>query len=247
MELLSAKRAFTFADLYAMLGNEDTVAWLTPHTAVIRRHGKAVHAWNQLDVSRRFRFSADGKHIFVVALSSEHGLELCDFVLRLLAASVVYSLSLSYYGVSNGAWGAICDSLKAHPTLEVLNISATWWYSTTTTAVIKFRIQALVDMMKVTMSLHTIYLDSRYTQHELFRDSVIPYLETNRLRPNLLAIQRTRPIPYRAKVLGRALLAVRTDPNRFWILLSGNAEVAFPSGTSIAAAATAAANTSTAK
>jgi hypothetical protein len=29
-ELLSAERAFTYADVYAMLGNEDTVAWLTP-------------------------------------------------------------------------------------------------------------------------------------------------------------------------------------------------------------------------
>ena len=40
-------------------------------------------------------------------------------------------------------------------------------------------------------------------------------------------------------MLGRALLAVRTDPNRFWMLLSGNAEVAFPSTT---AATTPAAN-----
>ena len=32
-------------------------------------------------------------------------------------------------------------------------------------------------------------------------------------------------------VLGRALLAVRTDPNRFWMILSGNAEVAFRSTT----------------
>jgi hypothetical protein len=30
-------------------------------------------------------------------------------------------------------------------------------------------------------------------------------------------------------VLGRALLAARSDANSFWMLLSGNAEVAFPS------------------
>jgi hypothetical protein len=35
-ELLSAERAFTDADLHAMLGNEDTVAWLTPNAAVVR-------------------------------------------------------------------------------------------------------------------------------------------------------------------------------------------------------------------
>jgi hypothetical protein len=82
-------------------------------------------------------------------------------------------------------------------------------------------------MMKVNMSIHTIHLDACYSQHELYRESVIPYLETNRFRPRLLAAQKARPIPYRAKVLGRALLAVRTDANRFWMLLSGNAEVVF--------------------
>jgi hypothetical protein len=81
-------------------------------------------------------------------------------------------------------------------------------------------------MMKVNMSIHTIYLHPYY--FELYRESIIRYLETNRFRPRLLDIQRTRPIPYRAKVLGRALL---TDLNRFWMLLSGNAEVAFPSST----------------
>jgi hypothetical protein len=57
------------------------------------------------------------------------------------------------------------------------------------------------------------------------------YLVTNRFRPRVLAIQKTRPIAYRAKVLGRALLAARTDANSFWMLLSGNAEVVFSSPT----------------
>jgi hypothetical protein len=71
--------------------------------------------------------------------------------------------------------------------------------------VLTSRIQALMDMMKVNMSIHTIHLCSYFSQHELFRKSVILYLETNRSRPHLLAIQNTRPIAYRAKVLGRAL------------------------------------------
>jgi hypothetical protein len=80
-------------------------------------------------------------------------------------------------------------------------------------------------------------LNDYYYNHKLFRASVIPYLETNRLRPRLLAIQKTLPHTYRAKVLGRALLAARTDANKFWMLLSGNAEVAFPSTTTTIAAA----------
>jgi hypothetical protein len=42
---------------------------------------------------------------------------------------------------------------------------------------------------------------------------------------------------YRAKVLGHALLAVRTDPNRFWMLLSGNPEIDLPSTATTTAAA----------
>jgi hypothetical protein len=85
--------------------------------------------------------------------------------------------------------------------------------------------------MKVNVSIHTIPLLESYSEHVLFRESVIHILEMNRLRPRVRAIQKTQPMAYRAKVLGRALLAIRADPNRFWMLLLGNPEVAFPSTT----------------
>jgi hypothetical protein len=371
-EFLSAESGFTFADLNAMLGNEDTVAWLTPHAAVVLADGRAHHYCYHLagDVYK-FRFSADGKYITALARSPEHLSEVCDVVLRLLAASVVHlvflykwsslagasinATSLAYlmeqcqslkslflgnlemdenhclvlgahsrpdleialsrctltsagtralaevlgsnqgptqlrscgienhvlahwlrgnsrlkslnpnissnlevgnrellaiagalkenkglielklwhdFRVSDETWGAICDSLETHPTLEVLDLRrATSIDATTAPAVIPSRIQALVDMLKVNMSIHTILLESCYGEHELFRESVIPHLETNRSRPRVRVIQKTRPIVYRAKVLGRALLAVRTDPNLFWIFLSGNAEIVFQSTT----------------
>jgi hypothetical protein len=137
-------------------------------------------------------------------------------------------LDLRYGSIVNDeTWDVVCDSLKAHPTLEVLNLRS----GETRMPPLKPRILALVDMLKVNMSIHTIRLNYQYCEHTLFKKSVIPYLETNRLRPRLLAIQKILPHAYRAKVLGRALLAVRTDPNLFWMLLSGNAEVAFPSTT----------------
>jgi hypothetical protein len=83
--------------------------------------------------------------------------------------------------------------------------------------------------VKVNQSIHSIDSRDLYSEHELFQWSVRPYLETNRLRPRVRAIQKSRPISYRARVLGRALLAARTNANSFWMLLSGNAEVAFPS------------------
>jgi hypothetical protein len=160
-------------------------------------------------------------------------------------------LDLSHdFKMSDETWDAVCDSLKTHPTLEVLNLSSTQTlgFAPSAPAVLKSRIQALVDMLKVNMSIHTMQLDYRYRLHPLFRESAISYLETNRFRPRLLAIQKTRPVPYRAKVLGRALLAARTDANSFWMLLSGNAEVIFPStaGTTTAAASLPAATSATA-
>jgi hypothetical protein len=143
-------------------------------------------------------------------------------------------LSTRYFGENDETWGAICDSLKTHPTLEVLNLSSALTPATNTPEVITSRIQALLDMMKMNLSIHTIRLKDVHSRNELFRGLVIPYLETNRLRPRLLAIQKTRPIPYRDKVLGRALLSARSDANRFWMLFSGNAEVAFPSTISTA-------------
>jgi hypothetical protein len=360
-ELLSAERAFTYADLYATLGHEDTVAWLTPHAAVARASRGGEYSWGQLDESCMFSIFADGKQIVASARSTEHLLEICDVVVRLLAASVVHSVVLDNWGSRDGVlinaptlaylmehcqslkdlslwlqkmdddhcrvlgaysrpdleielqycaissagaralaevlgrnqgptkldscdidysvladglrgnsrlksltqrflddernviaiagalrenkglvelnlrylwsdetWGTICDSLKTHPTLQVLDLLAAGGASLAP-AVLISRIQALLDMMKVNMSIHKIHLNPRYSEHELFQGSVIPYLETNRLRPRVRAIQKNRPIAYRAKVLGRALLSARTDANSFWMLLSGNPEVAFPS------------------
>jgi hypothetical protein len=146
---------------------------------------------------------------------------------------LVYLDILHDYSVSDEPWDAVCDSLKTHPTLEVLVVrrgAVMFAECAMAAAVIKSRIQALVDMMKVNTSIHTIHLNwcDRYSEHEFFRGSVTPYLETNMLRSRVRSIQKARPIAYRAKVLGRALLSTRTNANSFWMLLSGNAEVAFP-------------------
>jgi hypothetical protein len=151
-------------------------------------------------------------------------------------------LDLGSRWLRDETWYTICDSLKTHPTLQVLSLGNQTMrphgVTPLTPAALKSPMQALVDMMKVNTSIHTIRLYvSPFGQYELFRGSVTPYFETNRFQPHLLAIQQAGPIPYRAKVLGRALLAVRSYPNLFWMLLSGNAEVAFPSTTATITAA----------
>jgi hypothetical protein len=361
-EFLSAESGFTYTDLYAMVGNEYTVLWLTPHAAVVRASpdegGVWREYWDRMDEPFHFCFTADGKRICVLARSSEDLLEIFDVVVRLLVASVVYAVflqprrssrdtalinvaslaylmehcqsleflaledleidenhcrvlgtysrpdleiemvrckltsaatsalaevlgrnhgptKLNWCGIdycvlahgfhgnsrlklfiphlsgnfevgsrqvlaiadalkenkglvnlifydglwmSDETWGAICDSLETHPTIKFLHLCETKMDVTTAPAVIKSRIQVLVNMLKVNMSIDTIGSNFQYSEHELFRGSVIPYLETNRLRLRVRAIQKTRPITFRAKLLGRALLSACTDPNNFWIL-----------------------------
>jgi hypothetical protein len=394
-ELISAEREFTYADLYAMLENGTTVAWLTPHAAILRAQGAEYLCSCHLKVDNyrfhyKFELGVDGNKIEGMARSSEALSEIVDVVRRLLLADVseVYELELRDLGrldtvffdaptlahlmeqcrslkvltfyqlnsfdenhfrvlgdysrpgldielmncmnneaavgelmqvlgrnqgptmlsgcfidefvlasglrgnsslkslkvglsfsegassegassdcdagnqeaitiagglgenkglvdfrlhgeMSDKAWGAVCDSLKTHPTLQVLHLwprSRSMWQVPLGPMGISSQIQALLDMLKVNISIHTIHLDPGYSQHEIFRGLVIPYLETNRFRPRVRAIQKTRPIAYRAKVLGRALLAARTNANSFWMILSGYAEVAFPPTTAIAAA-----------
>jgi hypothetical protein len=107
-ELLSAERAFTYADLYPMLENRNRVMWLTPHVAVVLAAWRALSCtiWRAYGYSKLLDsvcsvfFNADGKDMAALARSSEGLLEICDVVLRLLAAtSVVHSVRLTYWSL----------------------------------------------------------------------------------------------------------------------------------------------------
>jgi hypothetical protein len=88
-ELLSVERGFTYSDLYAMLGNEDTVlAWLTPHASVVRANGRGLSWSSYLDNDYRFRVNVDGNRIRALAHSSAACSEILDIVRRLLLADV---------------------------------------------------------------------------------------------------------------------------------------------------------------
>jgi hypothetical protein len=135
--------------------------------------------------------------------------------------------------MNDASWGAVCDLIKTltHPTLQVLDFATYHPYGVT--AVINSRIpvliQALVNMLKVNVSIHTITWYPRLDTHnsELFQGSVVPYLETNGGCAS--RHPANSPISYRARVLGRALLL---EPTPIYSgCFSQNAEIAFPSTT----------------
>jgi hypothetical protein len=239
-EFLRAERGFTYADLCTMLENEYTLAWLTPHVA-IGRGGAVLDSLKQLNGSYCFHLHAEDIKIHALACSSEHLSEICDVVLRLMAASVVHSPLLSNWNcfphhVSINAASVEylmeqCQSLKVL-TLQDLEID-------------EDQIRLLEEFSRPGLEIELkpcgISGAAATVLAQVLRRSVLPYLETNSLRPRIRAIQKSRPNAYRAKVLGRALLAARTNANRMWMLLSGNPEVAFPS---VTATTTVAANLS---
>jgi hypothetical protein len=109
-ELLSAERAFTFADLYDMLGssNGETLVWLTPHdAAVMSGRLRGIRPWEvwmeMMEMHAawcRYDFNADGKEIVALAPSPEalseigalHGLvDKQSFALAFLLSTVLPS------------------------------------------------------------------------------------------------------------------------------------------------------------
>ena len=66
------------------------------------------------------------------------------------------------YVLNDETWGVIFDSLETHPTLEVLNLSSGFADATMAPEVITSRMQALSDMVKVNLSIHTILLQNRH-------------------------------------------------------------------------------------
>jgi hypothetical protein len=103
-ELLSAERALTYADLYAMLGNGDTTAWLTPHAAVVRVDRRSLVYFYHVHLDYRFDFKVDGQLISASARSLEALSEIFDVVRGLLLANAreVYELEFRSAGLSAG-------------------------------------------------------------------------------------------------------------------------------------------------
>jgi hypothetical protein len=73
----------------------------------------------------RYAFGRQGLLAFTSALRKNKGL---------------VELNLRYYGVNDGMWDAFCDSLNAHQTLEILDLSSALTATTITLTVIVSRI-----------------------------------------------------------------------------------------------------------
>jgi hypothetical protein len=149
------------------------------------------------------------------ALANNRGLEELDFGNR---------------SISDENWTILFESLQAHPTLTSLNLCATRPTNPAGGRIVLTddqktrRTRTLAEMVQENTILQTITLFEEERDHQIYTEEIIPYLETNRYRPRVLAVKKTKDRPFREKVLGRALYSVRSNPNLVWMLLSENVD-----------------------
>jgi hypothetical protein len=144
-------------------------------------------------------------------------------------------LDLQNLPIDDENWNVLCESLKTHPSLISLDFRGTSPTLRTTRNELTedqkaHRTRALAEMMKVNTVVHTIELSDGERARHIYMEEVLPYLETNRYRPRVLAISKA-DIQMRRPFLGLALQteSVRNDSNFLWMFLSRNADVVLQS------------------
>jgi hypothetical protein len=139
-------------------------------------------------------------------------------------------LELRECSISNENLAILCQSLQAHPTLTSLHLVTTrptlrpGGRISLVNNQKKHRTRMLADMMQRNTSVHTVTLSGKESDQKIYMADILPLLETNRYRPRVLAVKKTKDKPFREKVLGRALDSVKTDPNLLWMFLSENVD-----------------------
>jgi hypothetical protein len=153
----------------------------------------------------------------------------CKVVAQALTANL--GLVKLYFGrqtLDAEHWNLLVHSLASHPSLEVLNLGATRERQTRRQeAPVDRRARrtgAVGEMLKSNTVIHTVSLSDADLHRDIFDESIQPWLEMNLFWPRIMSIKGTVG-PLREKILGQALRKVRHNPNRMWMILSGNGDV----------------------
>jgi hypothetical protein len=135
-------------------------------------------------------------------------------------------LDLWGVSISDENLSVLCQSLQAHPALTSLDLNNTKPLAQDgDRIVLSHRTPSFVaEMMQTNTILQTIHFSMYGRYDEIYSETILPRLLTNRFRPRVLAVKKTVDGPFREKVLGRALHCVRSNPNLVWMFLSQNVD-----------------------
>jgi len=149
-----------------------------------------------------------------IALKSNKGLE---------------TLSLAHCTVSNENCQILCDSLKHHSALKVLDLTKT---SKGAAADTVSHLQSLEQMLHTNTVLHTIHMDTIVVEGNasisqgvgVWQGQIVSRLERNLYRARVDAIQHAAASK-RPTLLAHSVAAVTGSPGVVWMILSQNVDV----------------------
>jgi hypothetical protein len=142
-------------------------------------------------------------------------------------------LNLGFLSINDESWTIMRQSLANHPTLEHLGVLCTSCfergdphrhmplYDATRT----LRTQALVDMLKVNSSIHSICLISDERCESIWSAEIKLKLRLNSYTAKIVAVAKAS-ITFRAALFGRALSSAVSDDNSLlYLFLTGNKDL----------------------
>jgi hypothetical protein len=126
-------------------------------------------------------------------------------------------LAISGLEMSDEACRLFFRSLTMHPRINFLSIQS---YSVEAK---RTMMKAIIKMLHLNTRFHTIKTPDAYTDEEMYQNSILPRLEMNRtsFEVQRQAVKRADP-SIRPQLLGRALHAVRYNPELVFLFLSEN-------------------------
>jgi hypothetical protein len=163
----------------------------------------------------------------VKRLSFEIGANFGEINVRSLAKALPTNqglelLALNNVVMSDETWVLLFRSLSTHNTMKSLSLIG--WRSHLSAESKTTRMRAILQMLQHNTVMRTIQLSDDFTEdEEMYQSSILPRLEMNR---NSFEVQRRAvkraDLSIRAQLLGRALHAVRYNPDLVFRFLSEN-------------------------
>jgi hypothetical protein len=152
----------------------------------------------------------------------------CVIKMRSLAYALPGNMGIEHLCLTSNelcdvTWILLFRLLSTHPRIKLLSLSKTWTHLPLSAGSKTTRMNAVIQMLQGNTVVRIIELPDAHIDEELYQNSILPRLEMNRscFEVQRQAVKRADP-SIRPQLFGRALHAVRYNPNLVYQFLSEN-------------------------
>jgi hypothetical protein len=137
------------------------------------------------------------------------------------------TLDLAGQPISEESWRVILQSIRKHPSLQVLDLSLTPSSRRMSPAAKTERMLAIMEILQVNTMLLQIQMLLHECDKQILEDQINPRLQLNLYRKNIRSIKDVNTGLLHRKLLGRALGQVRNNSDLLWLILGENVDTDF--------------------